>query len=110
MSDRHVVIVEDIVDSGHTLQRLRSHVSDAGAASVAVAALLDKQCRRTIQVDIEYVGFVCPDKFVVGCGSSSHFLALGWGSELYGHQPCGRRPPQLGRRSSRSLSPHWGGL
>ena len=68
---RHVVIVEDIVDTGHTLQRLRKHVVGLGAASVAVAALLDKQVKRVVEVDVEYAGFVCPDEFVVGCALAS---------------------------------------
>jgi hypothetical protein len=68
VAGRHVVIVEDIVDTGRTLQRLREHVTAAGAASVAVAALLDKQEKRVVQVEVEYTGFVCPDEFVVGCG------------------------------------------
>jgi hypoxanthine phosphoribosyltransferase len=67
---RHVVIVEDIVDSGRTLQRLRQDTLAAGAASMAVVALLDKAARRTVDVSIEYRGFECPDEFVVGCGRS----------------------------------------
>ena len=65
---RHVVIVEDIIDTGHTLHSLRKHVQQHGAASVAVASLLDKVARRTTDVPIEYVGFECPNEFVVGYG------------------------------------------
>ena len=64
---RHVIIVEDIVDTGRTLQKLRDHALELGAASVAAAALLDKVARRTVDVAVEYIGFVCPDEFTVGC-------------------------------------------
>jgi len=65
---RHVLLVEDIVDTGWTLADLRRHVLDRGAASVAVAALLDKPNRRQVAVPVDYVGFVIPDRFVVGYG------------------------------------------
>lgn len=62
------MIVEDIIDSGHTLQTLRKHVQQHGASSVAVVSLLDKAARRTADIAVEYVGFECPDEFVVGYG------------------------------------------
>jgi hypoxanthine phosphoribosyltransferase len=64
---RHVIIVEDIVDTGRTLTRLREQAKENGAASVAAVALLNKACRRVVDVDVEYLGFECPDEFVVGC-------------------------------------------
>ena len=65
---RNVIIVEDIVDTGLTLKRLREYFADHGAASVAVCVLLDKQDRRVVDVPVEYTGFVIPDEFVVGYG------------------------------------------
>lgn len=61
-----MIIVEDIVDTGQTLQRLQHHFAREGAASVTSVALLDKPARRVVDVHVEYVGFVCPDEFVVG--------------------------------------------
>ncbi len=68
VKDRHVMIVEDIVDTGLTLQRLCEYFSGHGAASVEVCVLLDKRERRVVDVPVEYVGFVIPDEFVVGYG------------------------------------------
>lgn len=65
---RHVVIVEDIVDTGTTLAALRAELLACGAASVAVCVLLDKPDRRLSQVALEYVGLSIPDEFVVGYG------------------------------------------
>lgn len=65
---RAVVIVEDIVDSGLTLARLRAALTEAGAADVAVCALLSKPARRQVDVPVEYVGLEIPDEFVVGYG------------------------------------------
>lgn len=65
---RHVLIVEDIVDTGLTLAFLRDQLRARGPASLAVAAMLDKPARREVQVPVEYVGFRIPDRFVVGYG------------------------------------------
>jgi hypoxanthine phosphoribosyltransferase len=66
-SGRHVLIVEDIVDTGGTLKQLMARVRDCGAASVKVVALLNKEARRKVEVHVDYEGFKCPDEFVVGC-------------------------------------------
>jgi hypoxanthine phosphoribosyltransferase len=66
--DRDVLIVEDIIDTGHTIVRLRSLLQAQGARSVALCALLDKAERREVQTPIEYCGFVIPNAFVVGYG------------------------------------------
>ncbi len=66
--DRHVLIVEDIVDTGLTLAYLREQVGRRGPASLAVVALLDKPSRRQRPVQVEYVGFTAPDRFLVGYG------------------------------------------
>lgn len=65
---RHLIIVEDIVDSGLTLSYLVKIFKDRNAGSVKVCSLLDKPERRTSGVDVHYVGFVVPDEFVVGYG------------------------------------------
>jgi len=65
---KHVVIVEDIIDSGLTLAYLKGRLGEAGAASVAVCTLLDKKTRREVPIDADYVGFVIDDGFVVGYG------------------------------------------
>ncbi|MCK5212512.1 MAG: hypoxanthine phosphoribosyltransferase, partial [Dehalococcoidia bacterium] len=63
-----VLIVEDIVDSGYTLSYVMQHAKDIGARSVAVCALADKPSRRETAVDVSYLGFTVPDKFIVGYG------------------------------------------
>lgn len=65
---RDVIIVEDILDSGRTLSYLCSYIRGRGAASVAIATLLDKPDRRVADVKPDYCGFVVPDEFVVGYG------------------------------------------
>ncbi|HVB11191.1 MAG TPA: hypoxanthine phosphoribosyltransferase [Bacillota bacterium] len=68
VAGRHVLIVEDIVDSGLTLHYLRESLQARGPASLAVAVALDKAERRQVPVVVEYVGFAIPDEFVVGYG------------------------------------------
>ena len=65
---RHILVVEDIVDTGLTLNYLLANLKSRGAASVKLAALLDKFERREKKVPIDYLGFQIPDKFVVGYG------------------------------------------
>ncbi len=65
---RHVLLVEDIVDTGMTLNRVLDHLEEKGPASLRVCALLDKRARRLIDVPLHYVGFEIPDEFVVGYG------------------------------------------
>ena len=65
---RHVLLVEDIVDSGLTLQYLKGYLAHQRPASLQVAVLLDKPTRRKTAVDVDYVGFTIPDEFVVGYG------------------------------------------
>ena len=64
----HVLIVEDIIDSGVTLNYLTSLLKTRKPKSVRIATLLDKPERRLRQVDVAYVGFQIPDEFVVGYG------------------------------------------
>ena len=65
---RHILVVEDIVDTGLTLSYLLANLHARGAASVKLAALLDKYERRQKEVKIDYLGFKIPDEFVVGYG------------------------------------------
>ena len=65
---RHVLIVEDIVDSGLTLSLLAEDLRSRGAASVQVAVLLEKDVPRSHQVECAYSAFHCPDAFLVGYG------------------------------------------
>jgi len=68
MRDKNVILVEDILDTGLTLQFLRKLFLNHSPRSLKIAALLDKRSRRTAPVQAEYVGFVIPDEFVVGYG------------------------------------------
>ena len=65
---RHVLIVEDIVDSGLTLQYLLRNLKARGPASVEVCALLTKPERRKIELEAKYVGFEIPNRFAIGYG------------------------------------------
>ncbi len=68
IAGRHVVVVEDIVDSGLTLSWLLRYLASRSAASVRVVALLRKPEAATVEVDVQYVGFDIPNAFVVGYG------------------------------------------
>lgn len=68
LSGRHVVLVEDIVDTGITMQYLLHYLQGRGPASLKVAALLSKPSRRKVEVPVDYLGFTIPDAFVYGYG------------------------------------------
>ena len=68
IEDRDVIIVEDVIDSGRTISYLRRNLATRHPRSLALCGLLDKVSRRELDVDIDYVGFVIPDEFVVGYG------------------------------------------
>jgi hypoxanthine phosphoribosyltransferase len=68
ISDRDVLIVEDIVDTGLTLNYLRRTLLEREPASLRTVTLLDKAARRIVPVELEYAGFEIPDVFVVGYG------------------------------------------
>ena len=65
---RHVLLVEDIVDSGLTVTVIAKRMKRMGPASLRIAALLDRPARRVTEVKIDFCGFVIPDKFVIGYG------------------------------------------
>ncbi len=66
--DRHVLVVDDILDTGRTLALVRSKLSQLQPASLRTCVLLDKPSRRVEALVADYVGFVIPDRFVVGYG------------------------------------------
>lgn len=68
VTNRHVLIVEDIIDSGRTAQALRKLFAAKNAASVKICSLLDKIERREVDVQADYVGIDTPNEFVVGYG------------------------------------------
>ncbi len=68
VKDKDVIVVEDIVDSGRTLNYLMEMLKSRGPASLRLCTLLDKPDRRVVDVRVDYTGFQIPDKFVVGYG------------------------------------------
>ena len=66
--NEHVLIVEDIIDTGYTLEKVRSILNLRDPASLAICTLLDKPSRREVEVPVEWIGFSIPDEFVVGYG------------------------------------------
>ncbi|MBN1369003.1 MAG: hypoxanthine phosphoribosyltransferase [Dehalococcoidaceae bacterium] len=68
LEGRHVLLVEDIVDTGMTLSYILNHLKGRHPSSLEVCTLLDRQARRLVDVDIRYIGFNIPDEFVVGYG------------------------------------------
>jgi hypoxanthine phosphoribosyltransferase len=65
---KHILVVEDIVDTGVTLTYLLKYLKARKAKSIEIIALLNKQARRTSQLDVKYIGFEVPDGFIVGYG------------------------------------------
>ena len=68
IEDRHVIVVEDILDTGFTLRYVLDHLQGQRPASLRLCTLLDKPARRIVPIDIDYRGFEIPDRFVVGYG------------------------------------------
>jgi hypoxanthine phosphoribosyltransferase len=65
---KHILLVEDIMDSGVTVSYLKKMLQDRGPASLKVCVLLDKPDRRKVQIEADYAGFRIPNKYVVGYG------------------------------------------
>lgn len=65
---RDVLLIDDILESGNTLKFTRDLMLSRGARKVAIVALLDKSMKRKARISADYIGFECPDKFVVGYG------------------------------------------
>lgn len=68
VAGRDVLLIDDILESGKTLAFAQKLMLDRGARSCSIVALLDKRMRRQVAIDADYVGFDCPDHFVVGYG------------------------------------------
>ena len=68
IAGKHVIFVEDILDSGVTLSYLKSYLMVRQPASISIATLMDKPARRKAEVKADYAGFIVPDAFVVGYG------------------------------------------
>jgi len=66
--DRRVLIVEDIIDTGLTLNYLLRYLWERNPASIRICCLLDKPARRLAEIPIDYIGFTIPDRFVIGYG------------------------------------------
>lgn len=86
LEDRHVVVVEDIIDSGLTLSYLRRNLHNRAAASVEVCALLVREGRQKVDEDLRYVGFELPPDFVVGYGldAAGHYRNLAYIAKYLG--------------------------
>jgi hypoxanthine phosphoribosyltransferase len=65
---RDILLIDDILESGKTLKFIRDLMLSRGARGVSIAVLLDKRMRRKADIDADFVGFDCPDHFVVGYG------------------------------------------
>ena len=68
ITDKHVIVVEDVVDTGMTLISVLNHLRSRKPASLAVCTLLDKRASRIVDIPLDYIGFVIREKFVVGYG------------------------------------------
>lgn len=68
IKDKHVIIIEDIIDTGTTLNYLKKHLEKKNPASIKICTLLDKPSRRKVDVKVDYYGFIIEDIFVVGYG------------------------------------------
>ena len=77
---RHVVILEDIIDSGNTLSHTIEYLKSKNPASLKICTLLDKPARRKVELEADYTGFTVPDEFLVGYGLDY--------AEQYRNLPC----------------------
>lgn len=80
IAGHHVLLVDDILDTGNTLSAVRALILAKGAATVKTCVLLDKKARRVVPFEAEYVGFEIPNEFVVGYGLDFN--------ERYRNLPC----------------------
>lgn len=68
ITGKHIIVVEDIVDTGLTLKHLRELLSTRNPASIALCTAFDKPDRRKVEIRVEYIGMKIPDEFIVGYG------------------------------------------
>src|SRR5262249_57770282 len=102
---KHVIVVEDIVDTGHTVHYLLENLATRRPASIKLCALLHKPDRSEREVKIDYLGFTIPNKFVVGYGLdvAQQFRNLPYIGYVRGPGPpkgCTRSPPRCSRSAS----------
>jgi hypoxanthine phosphoribosyltransferase len=65
---KHVLLIDDIIDTGISLNYIRERILSMGAKSLKICVLLDKKERREVDVPVDYIGFEVPNKFLVGYG------------------------------------------
>lgn len=96
---KDVLIVEDIIDSGNTLSRVRQILELRQPKSLAICALLDKPDRREINVSVEWVGFTIPNEFVVGYGIdyAQHYRHLPYVGKVMTKEEVSQIPSTLTR-------------
>merc|ERR1711865_921356 len=77
-SGKNIVIVEDLIDTGNTLEWVKDYLKTKKPKSLKLCCVLDKKARRTSSVKVDYIGFDCPDEFVVGYGMdfAEHYRSL----------------------------------
>lgn len=80
LKDRHILLIDDILDTGSTLSKVVGDLERLGPQSIRTAVLLDKKARRRVEFQADFVGFEIPDEFVVGYGLDF--------AEHYRHLPC----------------------
>jgi len=115
--DRDVIVIEGIVDTGHTVALLKRLLSDRSVGSMRVCALLDKPSSREIAVPVDYVGFTVPDCFVVGYGldfkerfrNLSYIAELVPPRDLAGGAGTAGRAGEDGARAARLAAPRQAG-
>src|SRR5436190_3998090 len=93
--NRHVLLLDDILDTGQTLSYLADHIRGLGAASLRVAVLLRKRGRQKVPFEPDYCGFDIPDAFVVGYGLdfNDEYRQLPYIAVLPAHWPTHEHPP-----------------
>lgn len=68
LEGKNIIIVEDIIDTGRTLEYLKEYIKKLNPKSIKICTLLSKPSRRIVELDVDYIGFSIPDEFVVGFG------------------------------------------
>ena len=68
IKDKNIIIIDDIIDTGHTLFEIKKILQERGPKKIELCTLLDKKEGRKVIIDVNYNGFECPNKFVVGYG------------------------------------------
>ncbi|NQZ00836.1 MAG: hypoxanthine phosphoribosyltransferase [Bdellovibrionales bacterium] len=84
IQDKHVIIVEEIIDAGRTLSFLKSRINASHPASLKVCALLDKPARRELPISPDYVGKTIEDRFVIGYGMDSEEIGRNY-KDIYNY-------------------------